>query len=80
MGTPGSGQTEAMIEALNRRFIPNKVVLFRPLGEASPAIDVVAGFIKNHGSIEGKPTAYVCRNNACEMPTTDIQEMLDLIK
>jgi uncharacterized protein YyaL (SSP411 family) len=33
----------------------------------------VAGLplLEGRGPVDGKPTAYVCRNYACEMPATD---------
>ncbi len=69
-----------MLNALNSRFIPNHVAVFRPSDKDSSAIDGVAGFIKDHAAREGKATAYVCSNNACKEPTTDVGEMLALME
>jgi hypothetical protein len=67
-----------MLKALRRTFTPNKVVLVRPAGE-SPDITQIAPFTRAQAPVEGKPTAYVCRNRTCSRPTTDPQEMLDLL-
>lgn len=61
---------------LNSHFIPNKVVILRPIDEESPEIDAIADFTKDLTAIEGKATAYVCVNNTCELPTTDMIKML----
>jgi len=79
-GAPGAVDTIEMLRAINIRYIPNLVVIFRPSDQKSPDIDKVAGFIRNYVSIEGKATAYVCLRNMCKAPTTDIEEMLELLK
>ncbi len=75
-GTNGDEHTESMIRTLRASFIPNKVVLFRPDGDASPAITRLAEFTQNQKSLGGKATAYVCLNYACKAPTTDIPTMM----
>jgi uncharacterized protein YyaL (SSP411 family) len=80
VGNSDAKDTKDMIGALRSRFIPNMVVLFRPSEEKSPEIVSIAGFIENHVGTNGKATAYVCLNNACKVPTTDIKAMLAQIK
>jgi uncharacterized protein YyaL (SSP411 family) len=74
-----SGSAE-MLQTLRSRFLPNKVILFRPSEETSPEITHVAPFTARHIPVDGKVTAYVCLGNACRMPTTDISEMLALME
>lgn len=71
--------TRAMIKALRTKFIPNKVVLFRPTDIESPDIIHIAEFTKYHSSVDNKATAYVCRNYQCKLPTTDICKMLEML-
>ncbi|MFH1674647.1 MAG: thioredoxin domain-containing protein [Pseudomonadota bacterium] len=78
-GYPRKEDTITMIQTLRKTFVPNKVVLFRPIEEVSPAIVRIAEFTKNHTGIDGKATAYVCRNHACKEPTTDIGTILELL-
>ena len=51
------------------RYMPNLVaagaVAARP--ESAAGIPLLEG----RGAVAGKPTAYVCRNYACELPVTD---------
>ena len=39
-GQPGADDTTAMLRALDQRFLPNAVVVFRPAGEAPPITDL----------------------------------------
>ena len=72
--------TENMLKALNTRFIPNKVALFRPTDTEAPEIDSLAEYVKHQVSLEGKATAYVCMNFSCNQPTTEVDKMLEFMK
>ena len=74
-GSRESSSTDAMISALRRIFVPNKVLLFRPDGD-SPEITKIAAFTKNQKPKKGQTTAYVCRNYRCKLPTTDPSVMV----
>jgi uncharacterized protein YyaL (SSP411 family) len=71
--------TKTMLNALQSRFIPNKVVLYRPGQEEHPEIARYAEFTKSLSSRNGKATAYVCSNYQCDFPTTCIAKMLQLL-
>jgi hypothetical protein len=62
-----------MLKALWRPFVPNKVVLLRPDGDAPP-ITKLAAYTKTQTSSQNQPTAYVCQNFACKLPTTEHQQ------
>ena len=74
-GTAGAPDTVAMLAALRKPFIPNKVVLFRP-DDSPEAIVELASYASEQKSIEGKATAYVCESFTCKLPTNDPQKML----
>ncbi|RMD58259.1 MAG: thioredoxin domain-containing protein, partial [Nitrospirae bacterium] len=78
VGEPDKMDTLEMIKNLRDVFIPNKVVLFRPID--SKDITEIAPFTKYQHSIDGKATAYVCRNYTCKEPTTDVTVMLKLLQ
>ncbi|MHB8101480.1 MAG: thioredoxin domain-containing protein [Methanosarcina sp.] len=77
-GKHDSPDTEHMLEELWTYFIPNKVLVFRPEGK-DPEITNLATYTKMQVPIEGKATAYVCQNYECQLPTTEINEMLKLL-
>ncbi len=78
-GVPGADDTNAMLRALRSHYTPNAVILFRPTDVESPEITSVAGFTQNSIALEDRATAYVCTNYACDIPTTDVGEMLRLL-
>ena len=80
VGPAGARDTIDMLGALNTRFIPNHVAIYRPSDQKSPDIDKIVGFVKNYVTVKGKATAYVCLDNACKAPTTHIKEMLVSLK
>ncbi len=79
-GETNEKDTDAMLTALQQEYFPNKVTLFRPTEKESPAIADIAEFTKTQKSLNGKATAYVCKNYACNAPTTEIDEMLGQLK
>ena len=80
VGEESQEDTKAMLAALRSIFLPDKVVLFRPMHIADPVIAQIASFTAAQKSIDGKATAYVCRNYACQLPTTDPEKMLELLR
>jgi uncharacterized protein YyaL (SSP411 family) len=78
-GNPAAADTRAMLRALRRRLIPNMVVIFRPMDAKDPEIVRLAPFTESQVALEGEATAYVCRDFACNLPTTDIAKMLSLL-
>jgi uncharacterized protein YyaL (SSP411 family) len=78
-GKAKAEDTKAMVKALRTSFLPNKVVLLNTDGRELPGIAKLAEFAKNQRSIDGRATAYVCRNYNCKLPTTDIDKMLELL-
>jgi len=80
VGHSEAEDTKEMLKALSTRFIPNKVTLFRPTEIESPSIDQLAEYIKHQVSLDGKATAYVCVNFACNQPTTEVDKMWEFMK
>lgn len=78
-GDPAAADTKAMLEALRKPFLPNKVVLLGSPGDA-PTIAALAPYTNAQTAQDAKATAYVCRNCACNLPTTDPAKMMELLK
>ena len=79
VGDKNADDTRTMIEALNNNFVPNKVVIFKPVGEYSQEVRKLAEYTSELTIKDGKATAYVCRGNRCSLPTTDIDQMLKML-
>jgi uncharacterized protein YyaL (SSP411 family) len=79
VGEPGADDTKEMIKVLRSQFTPNNVILFVPHKTKLSDITRIAYFTEKLSAIEGKSTAYVCRNYQCSLPTTDTEKMLQLL-
>jgi hypothetical protein len=79
-GKPGAQDTQAMLDAARRAFLPNRVLLLRPQGAGSGAIAAIAPYTKDMKADGGRATAYVCRNFTCAKPVRTVDEMLGLLK
>ncbi|MCU1262320.1 MAG: hypothetical protein JWO80_5205 [Bryobacterales bacterium] len=70
----GEGAAE-MLRAFHSRFLPDHVLL-----AATPALAAIAPATAELVAIEGKPTAYVCENYLCHLPTTSAAQMIELLQ
>jgi uncharacterized protein YyaL (SSP411 family) len=70
---------ESMLRCLNSVFVPGKVIVLREPGGLPPG-SRVADFVNEQVPVQGKATAYVCRNRSCNRPVTSAAEMLELLR
>jgi uncharacterized protein YyaL (SSP411 family) len=75
VGDPEADDTRAALAALGRVFAPNAVTLRRPDGEA-PEITRLAPYTAAQVAQAGRATIYLCRDFACEAPTSDVAGVL----
>jgi uncharacterized protein YyaL (SSP411 family) len=80
VGTKDSEDTILMMEALNKSFLPGKVVVFKPKDGSAKRIEDLVSFTAGLSAKAGKATAFVCRNYTCEIPMTDVGEMMRQLK
>jgi hypothetical protein len=81
VGKPGRNDTASMLAALREPFLPEKVILYRPVDKhESKDITAIAPFTLPMAAKNGQATAYVCREFACNLPTTSIDQMLKNLK
>lgn len=66
-----------MLRGVWRTYVPNKVVAAASPDDAAAAR--IVPLLAERPQIDNKATAYVCRNYVCEAPTTDPQQMLDML-
>jgi uncharacterized protein YyaL (SSP411 family) len=74
VGERNSDETKRMLREVQARYIPDKVVLLVSEGDRR-RIGEIAPFTRSFNGTDGRPAAYVCRNNACAAPATDIGQM-----
>ncbi len=72
-GDPADKETHVMLHEVYRRFLPRQVLLFADGGDEQERLGRYLPFIKTISMMDGRPTAYVCQNYACDLPTTDLE-------
>jgi hypothetical protein len=78
IGTKGAVDTEQMLSSIRSQYLPNVTLLFVSADEISDFGKLIP-FVANFNMLDGKATAYVCRNFSCDLPTTDIDVMMQKI-
>ena len=78
-GDRESSETQKVLDSLNREFYPNKIVMLIT-DENREELAEIAEFTRNYIKMEGKTTIYVCKNYVCNLPVTDADKMLSLIR
>jgi uncharacterized protein len=77
VGDLAATDTQILLRALRQEFLPNKVVLLRPLNQQeASAILRLASYAAPYVSLENAATVYVCRDYVCSLPTTAVEGML----
>ncbi len=78
-GEAGAADTKRLLDELRKSFVPNKIVLFRPVNGDSSELGDIAPYTRDQKTVDGKATAYVCANFSCEMPTSEPDKMMELL-
>jgi uncharacterized protein YyaL (SSP411 family) len=77
VGDPAEAAAKQLIAEVNSIYLPNKVLqIARPgssLAEISP-------LLQGKAQVDGRATAYVCRNFTCSAPVTNRDELRDLLE
>jgi hypothetical protein len=73
VGNPTSTPVRGWIDALEARFLPNKVI-----AAAAPAGEAAVPLLEGRPQKDSQPTAYVCENHVCKLPVTDEASLLEL--
>ena len=69
-----------LLHELNSRFVPHKIVLLVDTGSSRKALAAYLPVIETMTEKEGKATAYVCENYACQLPTADPKKFAELLQ
>ena len=68
IGPAGDPATKRLMETVYGSFLPNKVVAGTDPGQENAGLELP--LLEDRGMVEGRPTAYVCQNYACQLPVT----------
>ena len=69
-GPPDEPDFQALARAVDERFLP-RAALVRRGAEAEPALLEALPWVAAQGARDGRPTAWVCQDHACQRPVHD---------
>ena len=77
VGDPLSGKTKTMLSVISETYRPDVIVALEPYGrDYSETIPLLQGRTQTHSGT----TVYVCKNFACEMPTSDPEVLRKMLQ
>jgi uncharacterized protein YyaL (SSP411 family) len=76
VGNRHTDETRIILSRIRGIFSPNSVITFKNAESSNDILDKLAPFTKQYNAIDGKTTAYVCRNFSCESPTSDPDQII----
>jgi uncharacterized protein YyaL (SSP411 family) len=79
-GNRNDPRTWSLLEAVHKRYLPNKIVLLAESGEAGRRLASILPFVSSLTEVKGKPTAYVCEEYTCQLPANDRSTLEQLLK
>lgn len=72
-----SEDTQSVLTTIHSRYVPNKVVALA--GDGEDVSDLIP-LLESKTRVDGKATIYVCENYTCQVPTTDVEELAELLQ
>ena len=71
IGSIHDADTQALLQAIHSCFLPETMVIFYDFNEKLP---------NEYKVVEGKATAYICKNFACLPPITEVEKLVYILK
>ncbi len=71
VGRPESADTRALVDAVQQRYLPDAIVALG-MPEDAAAVPLLA----DRTLVDGRATAYVCRNFVCELPVSEPESLV----
>ena len=77
VGDPSDPATRELLEPVWSSWRPNQVLAVAPADRAAAS---EVPLLQDRVAIDGRPTAYVCRNFACNLPVTDAAALAEQLQ
>lgn len=75
-----AGKADEFLQELRGRFLPHTVVLQFGSEQERRQLEPFFAAAAGMHAIGGKPTAYVCRNHACDLPVNEVSKFVELLQ
>jgi hypothetical protein len=67
-------EVERVLRAIHQRFLPNKVVAYKPAGVADDALPAdLQPLLKGKTARSGRTTIYICEHGTCGLPVVGVE-------
>ena len=80
VGDRDGDDTRALLRTLHSRFVPHRVVLLVDSPESRAAIASTIPAVEAMERVDGRASAYVCRNYTCQTPVNEAARLDELIQ
>lgn len=77
-GDPAKPETQRMLRAVQRQYVPNALLILHPPGEEGEEVRRLIPLAADKLPLGGRATAYVCHNFSCQSPTQEIEDLENL--
>jgi uncharacterized protein YyaL (SSP411 family) len=64
-----------LVEAIQKQFVPNKVLLLRPADEGADRISALAPFTRDLRALGDQPVIHICEHHSCQNSLTGVEEL-----
>ena len=79
-GRRDSAGMRALLRELHSRFVPSRVLLMIDSPETQQALAAGIPSVASMNPVEGRASAYVCRNFTCQLPVSEPAQFAELIQ
>jgi hypothetical protein len=78
-GKADDAVTQAMVREVHQHFVPHWLLILADGNAGQQFFAKRVEFMKSVTETDGKPTVYVCENFVCQLPTTDLKTLANLL-
>jgi len=78
VGKRNDPATQKFLGTLRKRFYPNAVFAFA-CGDEAEKVGLIIPLLKDRKLVNGKTTAYVCRQGTCLAPVHTVEDLVKLL-
>jgi len=78
-GKRDDAATKAMLGEVHRHFLPHRILILADGGAGQKFFADRVEFMKSVTPTKNQTTAYVCENFVCQLPTTDVKTLAELL-
>ncbi|MBN1861450.1 MAG: thioredoxin domain-containing protein [Candidatus Thermoplasmatota archaeon] len=75
VGNKDTKDTQEILQRLHSMYQPNTVIILKEITNKEPSIVTLVPLIEGYSQIDNKATIYLCKNQQCQQPITNIDKI-----